>query len=128
MSKKKYLILTIVILLATAVFMGIWLHGHFQPTADVREYNTYATAQAYSSGLISSQDILILHTIKRTPGGDSSAEFYIYRIPSGVSAEDYLGMQADQIGDALEFMGNASCTFAEDNPAMVRNLTALYLR
>lgn len=128
MNKRKYIILTVVVLLVTAVFMGIWLYRHFRPTADVSEYNTYATAYAYGSSLIGQQDMLILHSITRNADGNSVAEFYIYRLPTGGNAQDYMGMRTSEIGDTLEKMGTANCTFVDDNPAAVHNLTAIYLR
>lgn len=128
MKKKTFIILTVAVLLVTAVIMGIWLYRRMVPTADVSQYNTYATARAYGSALIGQNDILILHSITRSSNGDSVAEFYIYRLPDGASAEDYMGKDTAAIGDTLELMGSASCTFIGDNPAAVQNLKTLYTR
>ncbi len=128
MKKKTFIILTVAVLLVTAVIMGIWLYRRMTPTADVSQYNTYATARAYGSALIGQNDILILHDISRNSNGDSVAEFYIYRLPAGGSAQDYLDKTTDTIGDSLELMGTASCTFVGDNPAAIQNLKTLFTR
>lgn len=128
MTKKKYLIFTVLVLLVTAVILGVWLYRHFMPTGNVQDYNTYASVHAYNARLITQQDILILHHISRSPGGDSVAEFYIYRLPTGANAEDYLGKRTSHIGSELEQLGTASCTFIDDNPSAIHNMTALYLR
>ena len=127
-KKKRIVILTALVLAATALFMGIWLFRRTQPTGETVDYNTYATITAYGSGKIGQQDILILNTITRTRDGDSIAEFYIYRLPTGANAQDYLDKNASEIGDSLEKLGNASCTFIDDNPAAVHDLSALFLR
>ena len=127
MTKKTFIILTSIVLLLTAVALGIWLYPRFAPAADVSEYNIYATAQAYSSGLITSQDILILHTIDRS-GDSSAAEFYVYRLPTGANADDYWEKDADAIGDELELMGTATCSFVDDKPAAIQNLQIRFIK
>ncbi len=126
--RKKMIILTVLVLVVTAIIMGIWLHHRRNPQADVSQYNTYATAQAYSIGQIGSQDILILHTIKRNPGGDSVAEFYIYRLPEGANGLSYVDNTTADIGKKLEQIGTATCTFIGDNPAAVHDLKAIFTR
>lgn len=126
--RKKMIILTVLVLVVTAIIMGIWLHHRRNPQADVSQYNTYATAQAYSIGQIGSQDILILHTIKRNPGGDSVAEFYIYRLPEGANGLSYVENTTADIGKKLEQIGTATCTFVDDNPAAVRNMKTIFIR
>ena len=128
MKKKTFLILTIAVVVVTAIIVGSWVYQRMVPNSNVQEYNTYATAQAYSTGLIGQNDILILHSINRAYDGDSTAEFYIYRLPDGASAVDYLNKTTSQIGDTLEHMGTASCIFVGDAPTQVRNLTAVFLR
>ena len=128
MSKKTFLILVAIVLAITALIMGIWLYRRSTPRADVSEYNIYATTNAFVSGLVSKQDILILHSISRNSSGNSVAEFYIYRLPESANALDYMDKTTDQIGNSLEQVGIGSCTFIDDNPAAVHDLKALYTK
>ena len=126
--RKKMIILTVLVLVVTAVIMGIWLHRRNTPQAEVSQYNTYATTKAFSAAQIGSRDILILHSIKRNPGGDSMAEFYIYRLPEGADGLSYMDNTTADIGKKLEQIGTATCTFIGDNPAAVRDLKAIFIR
>jgi hypothetical protein len=127
MTKKTFIILTSIVLLLTVVALGIWLYPKFAPV-DVSQYNLYATLHARSTGLISNQDILILNTIDRKTGDDSLAEFNVYRLPNGANADEYLKMDASEVGDKLELMGAASCGFTDDNPTAVKNLKVRFLK
>ncbi len=126
--KKKMITLTVLVLVVTAIIMGIWLYRRNTPRGDVSHYNTYATVQAASTAQIGPQDILILHTITRNPGGDSVAEFYIYRLPDGASGSTYMDKTTADIGNTLDCVGSATCTFVDDNPAAVHNLKAVFTR
>ncbi len=126
--RKRMIILTVLVLVVTAIIMGIWLYRRSNPGAEVSEYNTYATVQAYSRAQIGAQDILILHTIKRNPGGDSVAEFYIYRLPEGANGLSYMDNTTADIGKKLEQIGTATCTFISDNPAAVHDLKTIFTR
>ena len=128
MSKKKFWILVAIVVAVTALILGIWQYRRTHPKADVSQYNTYATTRAFSSAQIGTKDILILHTIKRTPGGDSVAEFYIYRLPEGENGQAYLDKTTKDIGNSLEQIGTATCTFVDDNPAAVHDLKAIFIR
>lgn len=127
MKKKTKLLLGIgLLVIALAIGLCVFLlSGN-----DATDYNTNATQRAQASKLISARDILILKSIEKNPGGDSKAEFYIYRLPEGAKAEDYLHLQVSEIGadSPLEHIGSASCTFIGDDPAAIRNLTTLFLK
>ena len=123
---KKLRILLITLPIVIAVWLGVVLFtGN-----SAADYNTAATNRAQASGVISKNDILILKSITKDPGGDSQAEFYIYRLPEGTKAEDYLHLQVSKISadSPLEHMGSASCTFIGDDPTAIRNLNAVFLR
>ena len=124
--KKKLRILLITLPIVIAVWLGVVLFtGN-----SAADYNTAATNRAQAGQMISKQDVLILKSIEKNPGGDSKAEFYIYRLPDGADAEDYLHLQVSKIGadSPLEHVGSASCTFIGDDPTAVYNLNAVYLR
>lgn len=123
---KKLRILLITLPIVIAVWLGVvLLTGN-----NVTDYNTAATKRAQASKMISKQDILILKSIEKNPGGDSKAEFYIYRLPEGAKAEDYLHLQVSKISadSPLEHMGSASCTFVGDDPSAIRNLNTVFLK
>lgn len=128
MKKKTFLILVAIVLAVTALILGIWQYRRSNPRADVSQYNTFATARAYGAAQIGERDILILHTIKRNPGGNSVAEFYIYRLPEGATGLDYMDKTTDDIGGSLDHIGSATCTFIDDNPAAVHDLKATFTR
>lgn len=124
MKKKTWIILTFSIVLA------VWLCVVLFSGSSATDYNTSATNRAQASGMVSTNDILILKSITKDPGGDSKAEFYIYRLPEGANAEDYLHLQVSKIGAdfPLEHMGSASCTFIGDDPSAIYNLTTVFLK
>ena len=125
MNKKlKILLITLPIVIA------VWLGAVLITGSSVTDYNTAATKRAQASGLIGQNDILILKSITKNPGGDSKAEFYIYRLPDGASAEDYLHLRVSKVdaGSGLDHLGSASCTFIGDDPTAIRNLNAVFLR
>ena len=128
MKKKTFWILTTVVILITAVVLGVILYKRYVPKADVEAYNTYANARAYGSSKIGNRDILVLHSVTKAPGGDTKAEFYIYRLPDGVNGMTYLDKMTSQIGSELEQIGTASCTFIGGDPTAVYNLSTMFIR
>ena len=124
--KKKLRILLITLPIVIAVWLGVVLFTGNSAT----DYNTAATERAQAGQMVSKQDILILRSIEKNPGGDSKAEFYIYRLPDGAEAEDYLHLQVSKIGadSPLEHVGSASCTFIGDDPSAIRNLSTVFLK
>lgn len=127
MKKKTKLLIGIgLLLIALAIGLCVFLLSG----SDVTDYNTNATQRAQTSKLIGTKDILILKSIEKNSGGDSKAEFYIYRLPDGAKAEDYLHLQVSDIGadSPLEHIGSASCTFIGDDPTAVRNLTTIFTK
>lgn len=127
MNSKKKLLLSVCLL---AIALVVWLGVVLLTGNSATDYNTAATNRAQAGQLVGKQDILILKSIEKNPGGDSKAEFYIYRLPEGAKAEDYLHLQVSKIGadSPLEHMGSASCTFIGDDPSAIHNLTALFLK
>ena len=79
----------------------------------VMDYNLSATQRGWMGASLGKNDILILKSITHNPGGDSKAEFQVYRIAEGESAASYMHLKASEIGEnsKLEHIGNASCTF-----------------
>lgn len=127
MTQKKRLLLCLCTL---PVIIAIWLGVVLFTGNSATDYNTAATERAQASKMISKQDILILKSITKDPGGDSQAEFYIYRLPDGAKAEDYLHLQVSKISadSPLEHMGSASCTFIGDDPSAIRNFNTVFLK
>lgn len=124
--QKKLRILLITLPIVIAVWLGVvLLTGN-----SAADYNTAATERAQAGKMISKQDVLILKSITRNPGGDAKAEFYIYRLPDGAKAEDYLHLQVSKIGSdsPLEHIGSATCTFVGDDPSAIRNLNTVFLK
>ena len=119
-----------ILLIALPIVIAVWLGVVLLTGNDVTDYNKAATNRAQASQLVGARDILILKSIEKKPGGDSKAEFYIYRLPDGTKAEDYLHLQVSKIGadSPLEHMGTASCTFIGDDPSAIHKLTALFLK
>ncbi len=123
MNTKKKCLLCIA---ALAVALIVWACVVLFSGSDARDYNTAVTTRAQSSGQLSKSDILLMKSIEKKTGGDSKAEFIIFRLPEGAKAEDYLHLQAADCD--LEAMGSASCTFIGDDPSAVYDLNISYLR
>lgn len=124
--KKKLRFLIIALPIVIAVWLGVvLLTGN-----DATKYNTAATNRGHASSVVGQRDILILKSIEKNPGGDSKAEFYIYRLPEGAKAEDYLHLQVSKVSadSGLVHIGNASCTFIGDDPDSIHDFKALYLQ
>lgn len=119
-----------ILLITLPVVIAVWLGVVLLTGNNVTDYNTAATKRAQAGQMIGARDILILKSIEKNPGGDSKAEFYIYRLPEGAKAEDYLHLQVSKIGadSPLEHMGTASCTFIGDDPSAIHNLKAVFLK
>lgn len=119
-----------ILLITLPVVIAVWLGVVLLTGNNVTDYNTAATKRAQAGQMIGARDILILKSIEKNPGGDSKAEFYIYRLPEGTKAEDYLHLQVSKIGadSPLEHMGTASCTFIGDDPSAIHNLKAVFLK
>ena len=127
MNFKKKLLLTVGMV---AVAILVWLCIVLLFGNSTRDYNTAVTQRAQAGLQISKQDILILKSISKDPGGDSKAEFYVYRLPDGGKAEDFLHLQVSKIGadSPLEHIGTASCTFIGDDLNAIHNLYILFLK
>lgn len=125
--KKKLIILAIVLLVAA---IGIAIFATSRNKVSVMDYNLSATQRGWRGSNLGSNDILILKSITRNPGGDSKAEFYVYRLQEGDSAANYMKLEVSQISkDApLEHIGSATCTFIGDDPAAIYDLKILYTR
>lgn len=125
---KKTLIIVAAVLLVVAIGIAVFALTRKQPS--VQDYNVNATQRGWLSSTLSKNDILILKSITRNPGGDSQAEFYVYRLPTGEVSINYLHLQVSEIGkdSKLEHIGTATCTFIGDDPASIYNLKILYLR
>ncbi len=128
--KKKLWILPLCLLLVVAIGIGIYLSSTRVSTKNIKDYNTYATQRAWAKSIIGINDILILKSVTRNPGGDTKVEFNIYRLPQGAIATDYLSKQVSDLGadTPLELMGSASCTFIGDDLTAIYNLTAVFLK
>lgn len=125
--KKKLIILAVVLLVAA---IGIAIFATSRNKVSVMDYNLSATQRGWRGSTLGANDILILKSITRNPGGDSKAEFYVYRLQEGDSAANYMKLEVSQIGkDApLEHIGSATCTFIGNDPAAIYDLKILYTR
>ena len=125
---KKALIILASLLLVAAIGIAIFLANRNK--VSVMDYNLSATQRGWMSASLGSNDILILKSITHNPGGDSKAEFYVYRLPNGDSAANYMKLEVSQIGKdtPLEHIGSASCTFIGNDPSAIYDLKILYTR
>ena len=127
---KKILIPILCLLLIVAVAVGIYVSRNTLSTQRIKEYNTAATQRAWKQSLIASNDILILKSVTRNPGGDTKVEFNVYRLTAGAMASNYLSKQVSDLGNdtGLELMGTASCTFIGDDLSAIYTLTAVFVK
>ena len=125
---KKKLIILVIVLLVAAIGIGLFfLIGNKE---DVEDINFSATQRGWMSGTLGKKDILILKSITHQAGGDSKAEFQVYRIAEGEAAASYMHLKASEIGEnsKLEHIGNASCTFIGGDLKSIYDLKILYLK
>ena len=129
MTKKKFIILTCIVVALTLVVLGIRLADKLLPGNSTADYNTYATEKAWAQSSLRNNEILLLKSLSRSDG-NTTAEFSIYALPSGSSAKDFIGMKASEVpaDSRLELMGSATCVFKNDDPSNIVGLTTQYLR
>lgn len=127
MKTKKKLFVALAL---AAVVLLVWLGVVLLSGNNAAEYNRSATDRAQASKQISQQDILILKSLTKNAGEDTKAEFYVYRLPEGAKAEDYLHLQVSKVSEdsGLVHMGSASCTFVGDDPSAIYDLKVIFLR
>ncbi len=137
MKKKILLIILAVIVLAAASF-GIYRlatyrsanHAHRISNGTLVEYNRAVSGKAIATGNIRTQEIVLLHTLTKTPGQDPVAVFCIYQLPEGADGEDYMHLRADEVPEEadLVYMGTFSCRLVESNINTVYDMRATYVR
>ena len=125
---KKKILITLAIVLVAAI--GIGLIFLFANKDNVEDINYSATQRGWMGGTLGRNDILILKSITHEAGGDSKAEFQVYRVAEGDSAANYMHLKASEIGDnsKLEHVGNATCTFIGGDLKSIYDLKILYLK
>lgn len=137
MKKKILLIVLAVVILAAAVF-GVYRlatyrtanHADRISDSTLVDYNRAVSGKAIATGNIRSREILLLHTLTKTPGQDPVAEFYIYLLPEGADGEDYMDLRAEEVPENSElvFTGTFSCRLVEDDLAAIYDMKATYIR
>lgn len=123
---KKKILIAVVLVLVAAIGIGLFFFTGKKDNAE--QINLAANQRGWMGGTLGKDDILILKSISHDPGGDSKAEFYVYRIKTGDSAANYMHMTADQVGDQLEHVGNAGCTFIGGDLKSIYGLQILYIK
>ena len=123
--KQKRLFSRFIAITVLAVALGVYHFATYKTVnhaprlekSELQKYNTAMTARAFTSGQISKDMVLVLHSLQKDSQTDSQAEFYIYQLPEGADPEDYLSLHAGQIReeDGLVHMGILTCRLPEDN-------------
>ena len=128
--KKTLWIYTLCLLLVVGIGLGIYWNSTRISATNIKGYNTAATQRAWKQGIVGSNEILILKSVTRNPGGDTKVEFHVYRLAAGAMATDYLSKQVSDLpaNAPLEMMGSASCTFIGDDLSAIYNLTAVFVK
>lgn len=77
------------------------------------QYNGAMTAKAQQQGYISSNEVLIVHTVDDSAGGYVKLECYIYQVPDHVRTKRMLKFYAQELPERwhLEPLGEASAKF-----------------
>ena len=123
--KQKRLFILFIAITVLAVALGVYHFATYKTVnhaprlekSELQKYNTAMTARAFTSGQISKDMVLVLHSLQKDSQTDSQAEFYIYQLPEGADPEDYLSLHAGHIReeDGLVHMGILTCRLPEDN-------------
>lgn len=123
--KQKRLFILFIAITVLSVALGVYHFATYKTVnhaprlekSELQKYNTTMTARAFTSGQISKDMVLVLHSLQKDSQTDSQAEFYIYQLPEGADPEDYLSLHAGQIReeDGLVHMGILTCRLPEDS-------------
>ena len=136
--KQKRILILIIAAAVLAVALGV-AHFAISKTAnraprmdesDLLAYNSALTARAYTSGWISQDMVLILHSLQIDGDNDAQAEFYLYQLPEGADADDFLSLHAGQLQpeDGLVHMGILSCLIPTGEPLSAYDFDLSFIR
>jgi hypothetical protein len=136
-SKKRWILIAVLTVVVLAVGLGIYQLVTYGDTdqsgwmseEEKTQYNTALTRQAWLTGRISKNEILLIKTVNKNLGGDTHVELYVYQLPEGGVAKDYLHMDVSQVGadSGLKHVGTASCKLAGDKLESVYSLQVTYM-
>lgn len=117
MSKKKALliVLAVVALLCVAGVVALFVydrvdHSVAMGAGDVIQYNNAITAAARGYNAISSDEFVLLETVKKESSGHTEVTFRVYKLPEGKQLSDYLGLKVSDVPEnfAPEYMGTGT--------------------
>lgn len=138
MKKKTHILILLAVILAAAIIWGILLYASYDfvnhadrlSSTKVAEINTLTTFKAQTNSAISTQDVLLLHTLHKDRQEDSEAVFHIYRLPEGANFADYIDLRAEDLDKTagLEYMGTLTCRLQGEDASTVYNLTVAYIK
>lgn len=136
--KQKRLFILFIAITVLAVALGVYHFATYKTVnhaprlekSELQKYNTAMTARAFTSGQISKDMVLVLHSLQKDSQTDSQAEFYIYQLPEGADPEDYLSLHAGQIReeDGLVHMGILTCRIPADQPLSAYDFHLSFIR
>ena len=136
--KQKRLFILFIAITVLSVALGVYHFATYKTVnhaprleqSELQKYNTAMTARAFTSGQISKDMVLVLHSLQKDSQTDSQAEFSIYQLPEGVKADDFLSLHAGQIQekDGLVYMGTLSCRIPADQPLSAYDFHLSFIR
>ncbi len=105
-------------------------HAQRWSQQELLECNSAVTTKAQTSGRIAQQEVLVLHSLQKSLEKDSTAVFYIYRLPQGADAGNYLGLTTDEIDalGTLTLMGTLSCRMLGEDIDSIYGIKVTYQR
>jgi hypothetical protein len=136
LSRRSILLICAVVVLAVALAVFFYAryetanHAQHMSNSDLLVYNSAMTARAHTSGWITQDMILVLHTLHKDRQADSEAEFYIYQLPDGADPEAFMNLHAGEIQDTdgLVLVGTVSCRIPEDSILSAYNFQTTFIR
>ena len=138
MKKKTRLIIALAIVLSAAVIFGICQYARYDfvnhaerlSSTKVAEINTLTTFKAQTTSAISTQEVLLLHTLHKDRQEDSEAVFHIYQLPQGANLADYIDLCAEDLDEnaPLQYMGTLTCRLVGEDASTVYNLAVSYIK
>lgn len=136
--KQNRLFILFIAITVLSVALGVYHFATYKTVnhaprleqSELQKYNTTMTARAFTSGQISKDMVLVLHSLQKDSQTDSQAEFSIYQLPEGVKADDFLSLHAGQIQekDGLVYMGTLSCRIPADQPLSAYDFHLSFIR
>ena len=129
---NKRLRAIVCISVALALLLGGVLTWYFVTKEKplIVRYNGAMTAKAHDQGYISTNDVLIVHTVDDSAEGYTVLECYIYQVPEGVKTKRMLKFYANEVEEkwGIEPVGHGTAKFLKGDLESLYSMNVYYVK